>query len=158
MVFVPHRRHTYGLLRELLFFLYVDDVSTSQETHLWTVTVSLLLILLAVQPFIGYWLRFLLLIPVQNWNEALDGGNSLSQDLYLHRTRQNVYTDTHPLSGIGTHERRRWKGPCAVGAASEPLSEPPIYLSTDLPIHPGVAASVTYPHDDECCLLGFYAV
>jgi hypothetical protein len=36
-MFVPNRKHTYGPLRsvmEQLYFLYVDDVPTLQETHL----------------------------------------------------------------------------------------------------------------------------
>jgi hypothetical protein len=32
-MFVLHRKH--GLLRNLFTLLYVDDVRTSQETHLW---------------------------------------------------------------------------------------------------------------------------
>jgi hypothetical protein len=32
LTFVPHRRHTY--YRDSYTFLYVDDVRTSQETHL----------------------------------------------------------------------------------------------------------------------------
>jgi hypothetical protein len=42
MMFVPHRKQTYGphgLLGEYLYFLYVD-VRTSQEAHLMTATIS----------------------------------------------------------------------------------------------------------------------
>jgi hypothetical protein len=41
MMFVPHRKHTYGPPRldgNGLNFLYVDDVLTSQETHLLSST------------------------------------------------------------------------------------------------------------------------
>jgi hypothetical protein len=32
--------HLHGLLRRWLYFLYIDDVRTSQETHLCTYTAS----------------------------------------------------------------------------------------------------------------------
>jgi hypothetical protein len=41
MVFVLHRKHTYGPKRpltEIVLFLYVHDIRTSQETCLWTST------------------------------------------------------------------------------------------------------------------------
>jgi hypothetical protein len=41
MIFVPHRKHTYGPPRPITgiaLFFYVDDVRTSQEAHLWTST------------------------------------------------------------------------------------------------------------------------
>jgi hypothetical protein len=42
MMFVPHRKHTYGPTRLVtetaLLYLYVDNVRTSQEIHLWVST------------------------------------------------------------------------------------------------------------------------
>jgi hypothetical protein len=39
-MFVPHSEHTYGSSRPVtgiaVLFLYVNDVRTSQEIHLWT--------------------------------------------------------------------------------------------------------------------------
>jgi hypothetical protein len=41
MMFVPHRKHTYGPsgpVARIASFLYVDDILISQETNLWVST------------------------------------------------------------------------------------------------------------------------
>jgi hypothetical protein len=41
MIFVPHRKHAYGLhslLGDGFSFLYLDDVRTSQKAHVWPST------------------------------------------------------------------------------------------------------------------------
>jgi hypothetical protein len=97
------------------------DSSSKWCDSIVIIHIIIIIIITALQPFVGPWPLFQFLDPIHNRSSNWTADQPVARPLPVHRTktRKNAHnTDIHALSGIRTHD------PCFRASEDSPCSGP----------------------------------